>query len=98
MSAEPVLDGVGFATFKSLDVRVRAPLPVLRVDTFDPAIAELGLHRSAREVQPALIDVRAETVRITQPDHCRGCVCEEAEALFALMQRSNVLHHSDDHR
>ena len=52
--------------------------------SFRPAISQLCIKRSPGELQPGLIDVGAQPVGSSHPDHYRGRVGNQSEAPFAL--------------
>src|SRR4051794_5156992 len=51
-----------------------------------PAAPELLRQRTPAELEPAIVDERAEGVRARRPDQHRGAVRHRAEALLALAQ------------
>src|SRR5215467_10008731 len=84
MTSQPVLHFEILATFKSLRVGRDTSPQVVGVDRFRPTIPELLLKRSSAEIQPALVEVRAELVRTRHPDHYGCAVGNQPESLFAL--------------
>src|SRR5262245_18074111 len=67
-------------------VNLRTPVAVIGMKALDPAVADFLLKFTAREIEPALADVRAKLVRARHPDHHRRGVGHDAKAPFTLAQ------------
>ena len=85
-SADPILHLEGLACIECRRVCLPASVHILRVDAFQPAVAEFLLEGPARELQPWAIDEVAQLVRTGPPDQDRSGIRHEAETLFALAQ------------
>src|SRR5882762_513128 len=60
-----------------------------------PAVAKLGFKWATRKLEPGLIEVVAKLVGTRHPDHYGGSVCDQAEALLALVDGFQRLHQLD---
>ena len=81
MPEQPVLHRERLARVEARVVRAQAFSTVVRVDVFEPALAELVLERMTDEFEPAAVEPAAPLVRPAHPDHHGGVVGERAEAV-----------------
>ena len=86
VTREAVLDAEAVAPARGGAVDRAHAGHVVRVDVVVPALAELLLHRAARELEPAAVEVRAAARRVGHPDEGRDRVREAAEPFLALTE------------
>src|SRR5215469_7393405 len=84
ISLQPILDLELFPTIKCASIDLQTPLQVFGVNTLQPAGSTLRFKRSARELQPRLVEVVVEPVGTGHPDHHWCSVCDESESFLTL--------------
>ena len=83
-ASQAVLHLEGPALGEGRHVRIDARLEVLEVHALGPAHAPLLLERAARELEPGLVEERAERVRARHPEQHGRDVGHDAEARLGL--------------
>src|SRR5262252_10535205 len=69
---------------KRLRVGFQAALQILLVYSVRPAVSQFCLEPSAGELHPWLVEVVAQLVTSSHPDHYRGCIGNKSKALFTF--------------
>src|SRR4051812_19233342 len=75
--AQTILHLESLAALEGSLVGIQARLEVLRVHHLCPAVANLRIYGATCEIQPGLIEVRAQFVSPSHPDHHRRGVCDQ---------------------
>src|SRR5689334_8520974 len=87
MPSQSIFHREGFSGLERLRIDCQTMVVVLRMHPLHPAVAQLLLHRAAREIEPWLIEKSAEFVRSRHPDQ-DGCrICEDTKPFFTDSQR-----------
>src|SRR4051812_30357883 len=84
--AETILHLESLAAIEGSLIDIEARLEILRVHHLCPAVANLRIYGATCEIQPGLIEVRAQFVSPGHPDHHRRGVCDQAEPFFTFAQ------------
>src|SRR5262245_24270594 len=84
MSPEPVIKHEWLARVESIYIRLQTALQVGTMDAFGPPISEFLLERAPGEVQPGLVEERAQLVHPRHPNHHGRRIGDDPEASFAL--------------
>src|SRR5690348_9729899 len=84
--AKPILHRERLATIEGIGVGLYASIYIFRVQSGCPAGAQLLFEAAAGEVEPGLVDIVAQRVRASHPDHYRSGVGNEAKTLFAFLR------------
>ena len=86
VALEPVLQFERAPVGERGGVRSQVAVAVLGVNVVGPPVPEFLLQHAPGELHPRLVEVRALSVPVGDPDECRRGVGEVAEPLLALAQ------------
>jgi len=85
--SQAILDGERLLRFQRFEVAAHAFLPVVGMDTLEPAVTPLLLQRPSGELEPRAVEVDAAPIGPRHPDHDGGRVGHESEPVLALLER-----------
>jgi len=86
-TAQAIFHPESLAGIEGIGVCVQAAFEIVGMDTLCPAVAQLAFQRPAGEFKPPLVEPGAAFVRAGHPEHNRGRVAHQAEAIFIFMHR-----------
>ena len=90
LAAQTILDREWFSLAKGSAANFEAVRQVLRMNPFQPSLAQLLIHGPAGEFQPALVEENALLVLTRHPDHDGGHVRHGPKPRFTLPQASSA--------
>jgi hypothetical protein len=87
LPSKPILHTEALPSIEGLCIYTQAPLKVIGVDTIRPAVSKLGVKGLASELEPWLVKVSAQFVRIRHPNQHGSGIGDQAKKLLALAYR-----------